>query len=103
MLKWMYKCIRGASPVVPSRGYMMANPTLSGRKGLAMPVLPTVEAPRVPGYLTLPEAASRANRDKETIRRWIRLGRIQGARLSANQNGQLLVPAAALAALLDER
>lgn len=48
--------------------------------------------------LTVPEAAKRANRNPETIRRWIRAGRLRSQKIGT----QHVIEEADLEALLDE-
>lgn len=48
--------------------------------------------------LTVPEAARRAGRDPETIRRWIRGGRLRAAKVGT----QHVIEESDLAAVLDE-
>jgi excisionase family DNA binding protein len=49
--------------------------------------------------LTVPEAARRAGRDPETIRRWVRSGRLRARKIGT----QHVIEEADLEALLDER
>jgi len=48
--------------------------------------------------LTVPEAARRAGRDPETIRRWIRLGRLRATKVGT----QHVIEEGDLAAVLDD-
>jgi len=48
--------------------------------------------------ITVPEAARRADRDPETIRRWIRSGRLRARKVGT----QHVIEEADLAAILDE-
>jgi excisionase family DNA binding protein len=49
--------------------------------------------------LTVPEAARRAGRDPETVRRWIRLGRLRARKIGT----QHVIEEADLEAVLDDR
>ncbi|HVC30462.1 MAG TPA: helix-turn-helix domain-containing protein [Steroidobacteraceae bacterium] len=67
-----------------------------------MPVLPTLEPQTPPGYLDLEHAGALAQADRETVRRWIRMGKLSGVRLGNGANGKILVARDALDRFLRE-
>ena len=68
---------------------------------MPLPTLPTLEPPKIPGYLNLEEAGAVARADPESVRRWIRLGRLTAVKLPG-QNGKILIARDALDRFLRE-